>query len=104
MVSYQIRRYHNVCQYLYGKALRPGPICPVPLANPPAKRRDRDVPDESPVKVPRRSGGCAAMSLRTSFRDFCFYARATARGLALVMMIGILTVRFIVTDKPFLSA
>lgn len=84
--------------------MRARPVRPLSLANPATERRDCPDPDEDTVEVSWHPSGCAAMSVLKSIRDFCFYARAAVRGVALVLMIGILTVRCLVTDKPFFAA
>lgn len=43
------------------------------------------------------------MKLTEMFHDLAFYMRVTERGLVLVIMIGILTVRSIIRNKPVFS-
>jgi hypothetical protein len=89
--------------YVYSETVRHVPARTLFLANPATQRRSWHDADEIPIKIPGNPPGCEPMKLTETIHEFGFYARATEHGLALVLMLGILTIRSLITNKPVLS-
>ena len=82
---------------------RHGPLRTLPVANPATAGQSLDDADESPIKILRNPAGCDTMTLTDTIREIPFYLQAAGNGLALILMIGILAVRSLVTSEPIFS-